>query len=445
MSYPKFVVVGHPNKGKSSLVATLTLNDTIAISDTPGTTKKAREFYFKVDGKVFYELIDTPGFQRARRVLEFLTSHEVKASQRPKLLKEFVKKHCDDKKFVDECELLKPIVDGAGIIYVVDASKPYSDEYEVEMEILRYAGAASIAILNYIGDEDFTSEWDEVLGQYFRLVKKFDPLHSGKEEHLDLIDALSHLNPEWSDDFKEIKRYLNRFYDERKERVSGIITTSIKEALSLKISKNSTFVRDQNELKKEFRKRLQNIEKKMQKRIYKELNFKKLELELIENELKYDLLSQESREIFGLKRDKLLLISTLSGAGVGGMVDLLAGGHSFFLGSIIGGVVGFASASYGYDEISKIKFIGSSKIEIGPIKDPNFGFIFLSRALEYSKKLLQTTHANKNRVEVDFNFDDMKITILKNLAKYHEKFRDEKATSSDIKSYEKIVLELLDD
>jgi predicted GTPase len=42
--YPKFAVVGHPNKGKSSIVSSLAMDDSIAISDRPGTTIKNRNF-----------------------------------------------------------------------------------------------------------------------------------------------------------------------------------------------------------------------------------------------------------------------------------------------------------------------------------------------------------------------------------------------------------------
>ena len=40
MKAPVFAVVGHPNKGKSSIVATLSQNDAIAIALEPGTTRK---------------------------------------------------------------------------------------------------------------------------------------------------------------------------------------------------------------------------------------------------------------------------------------------------------------------------------------------------------------------------------------------------------------------
>ena len=45
-----------------------------------------------------------------------------------------------DARFKDECELLKPIIEGAGVLYVVDGSRPYGRQYEAEMEILSEAG-----------------------------------------------------------------------------------------------------------------------------------------------------------------------------------------------------------------------------------------------------------------------------------------------------------------
>ncbi|MDD2400395.1 MAG: 50S ribosome-binding GTPase, partial [Sulfurovum sp.] len=44
VSHPKFAVVGHPNKGKSSIVSSLALDDSVEISDTPGTTVRKCSF-----------------------------------------------------------------------------------------------------------------------------------------------------------------------------------------------------------------------------------------------------------------------------------------------------------------------------------------------------------------------------------------------------------------
>ena len=69
---PTFAVVGQPNKGKSSIVATLAEDERIAIAPTPGTTRNAHHYTLSIDGEPQYVLVDTPGFQRARAVLDWL-------------------------------------------------------------------------------------------------------------------------------------------------------------------------------------------------------------------------------------------------------------------------------------------------------------------------------------------------------------------------------------
>ena len=77
---PRFAVVGHPNKGKSSIVAALAQNDAIDISSRSGTTLRADPFAIAI-GDAAYTLIDTPGFQRPRRALEWLNRHATSADQ----------------------------------------------------------------------------------------------------------------------------------------------------------------------------------------------------------------------------------------------------------------------------------------------------------------------------------------------------------------------------
>jgi small GTP-binding protein len=82
MTPPRFAIVGHPNKGKSSIVATLAEDDSVAIAPDPGTTTQARTYPMRRDGQTLYELSDTPGFQRARDVLAWLTAHDRGAGAR---------------------------------------------------------------------------------------------------------------------------------------------------------------------------------------------------------------------------------------------------------------------------------------------------------------------------------------------------------------------------
>ncbi|MDQ7050990.1 MAG: GTPase domain-containing protein [Enterobacterales bacterium] len=78
-----FAVVGHPNKGKSSIVSTLAKNDNVAISRRSGTTTHSH--YFKIDtGNAGFELIDTPGFQRPQKVLQWLKQKSPQCRSTPK-------------------------------------------------------------------------------------------------------------------------------------------------------------------------------------------------------------------------------------------------------------------------------------------------------------------------------------------------------------------------
>ena len=54
----------------------------------------------------------------------------------------------DNQEFRQDVELLLPLTQGAGIIYVVDGSRPVRGVDRAEMEILRLTGLPRMAILN---------------------------------------------------------------------------------------------------------------------------------------------------------------------------------------------------------------------------------------------------------------------------------------------------------
>ena len=158
MSEPVFAVVGHPNKGKSCIVATLAQDDSVHIAPEPGTTSKCRRYPAVVDGQTLYTLVDTPGFQRARGALAWMKERETSAAKRGEVVRQFLEAYRGGEAFPDECELLWPIMAGAGILYVVDGSRPYGEEYEAEMKILRWTGRPSMALINPIADERHVEE-----------------------------------------------------------------------------------------------------------------------------------------------------------------------------------------------------------------------------------------------------------------------------------------------
>ena len=71
-SIPLFAIVGHPNEGKSSVVATLAEDDSVRISDTPGETVARRDYPVRWNEEEILRFVDTPGFQHPQAMLEWM-------------------------------------------------------------------------------------------------------------------------------------------------------------------------------------------------------------------------------------------------------------------------------------------------------------------------------------------------------------------------------------
>lgn len=456
-TYPRFAVVGHPNKGKSSIVASLAFDDSVQISDTPGTTTKVRSFPLKVDGRVLYELFDTPGFQRARKVLAWLEQRSVPADRRAEAVRAFINEHMDDESFSDEIELLTPIMDGAGIIYVVDGSKPYADEYEVEMEILRWTGQPSMALINLIGEQSYVDEWRKALGQYFKMVRQFDPMQADFTQHISLLESIAQLKEEWTNPVKEsikiFENYHEQMFNRSAEAISGLVYKSLMHIEQLKFKGEDAEDSDKHIIQQKYQKSLREMEQKTQKEVEKVWNHtyldKEQELLLFDG---VDLFSKESASIFGLTRKELVITGATGGAVAGAGIDLLFAGHTLLLGGAIGAIVGGVGAYWGFDELSDIKVlgkrIGDRYLEMGPMENRNFPYILLGRSLYHAHTLINRSHAKRGLVEFDMD-ESFKLQWLdddtrKALEKLHKKFRSAKdIDTEDIKEYEELVLKSL--
>jgi len=451
--YPKFAVVGHPNKGKSSIVASLSLDNSIQIGDTPGTTQVKRAFPLKVDGKIVYELFDTPGFQRARRVFAWLEEHgDVSADKRANVVREFVFKHKESEQFRDEVELLEPILNGAGIIYVVDASKPYGAEYEVEMEILRWCGQPSMAILNLIGNEDYREDWTRALGQYFRLVRTYNPMTARHNEHVELLESMAQLKEEWTKPIKQAITILDELYDKKVDESVDTVVDYMVEVLSFvhkeKIKEEEASDDEKEEAKLAYRKKILQLEKKERQAIEKIWNHGDIEKNEASLELeRVGLFSKESASIFGLTQKELILTSAATGATAGAAIDLLAVGHTLLLGALVGGVVGGVGAMFSFDNLYEMKVLGQTigkrELTIGPMQNLNFPYILLGRSLYHASMIAKRSHAMRGDLDLEngsFTQELMEGESRKALEKLHLKLRKgEELKEETLEEYKQLI------
>ncbi len=455
--HPKFAVVGHPNKGKSSIVSTLAFDDAVQISDTPGSTTKKQSFPLTVDGKILYELFDTPGFQRARRVLAWLEKHDVPADKKHEVVQAFINEHKEDERFQDEIELLEPIMAGAGIIYVVDGSKPYGEEYEAEMEILRWTGQPSMALINLIDDTNYVEEWKRALGHYFKMVRVFNPMEADFTQHLNLLESMAQLNEEWTEPVKASIILFKQHHEQMLEQSASSITELVYHSLShieqLSLTNEDASTEEKEEVEASYEMQLRTYELESQKQVEKIWNHD--HLQKVQESLLFegmDLFSKESASIFGLTRKELLITGATGGAVTGAGIDLLFGGSTLLLGSAIGALVGGSGAFFGFNELSDVKVmgqnLGTKYLEMGPMKNLNFPYILLNRALYHASEVASRSHALRSvaKFEMGQSFTErwMDDSIRKSLEKLHTKFRSgDEVKAEDLKEYENLILTAL--
>lgn len=410
MSLPRFAIVGHPNKGKSSIVATLAEDDSVAISSEPGTTKNSRTYPMRLDGVTLYELIDTPGFQRAREVLAWLNAHDRGAGARTDVVREFVTQHETVERFHDECQLLRPILDGAGILYVVDGSRPYGTEYEPEMEVLRWTGRPRMALINMIGSGDHVDEWRAALSQFFSIVRVFDAMHADFDRRVDLLRAFGAIDETWLTSLNKAADALAGERARRKAQAAAEIADLMVEVLT---ATETAELADENAdpaveeaARARLRRAVSSREQAARRTIQEIYHHSGLQArEAAASFLTEDLFSARSFSVFGLSSTQLAMTAAASGAVAGGLVDAMLGGASLFLGAGIGALIGATGALVGSDRLAKVEVLGQPlggyELRIGPITDPNFPWVMLGRALLHARLVSERNHARREALVID--------------------------------------------
>ena len=456
---PAFAIVGHPNKGKSSIVSTLAYDDSVKISSTPGETTKTREFPLKVDGKTQYRLFDTPGFQVPRRVMKWLKEHETTSSRHPETIREFLNAHRGDPAFADEVELLTPISKGACIVYVVDGSKPYSEEYESEMEILRWSGQPSIALINTIDKEDYTAEWQSALNQHFKMVRLFDPMQVTFNDKTALMDALAQLNSHWTASLKASIKTLKTFQRQRIDETAGLIAENIYRSITYTLTshpfKADITHDDTARYSKDYMDRLADMEQKNQKAVEGLWGHANLEKHGNTHEFySMKLFSKQSQKAFGLSKSSLIIVSAATGAiaggGIGVVLAPIDGGISALVTASFGAAAGTLGSLAGYGKYLNIVTLGGrfkhKQLQIGPMKDENFPFILLARSVHHALQIANRSHAKRDRVDLNSHLSDSMLNTAqkKKFAKLHKQFLKNSKIDEAKKEYRESVLSLLD-
>ena len=401
-SVPVFAILGHPNAGKSSVVATLTENDRIEIDQRAGTTTRSDRYPVVVDDETVIEFIDTPGFQNPSDILEWFQAHP----REPDLARAFVASHRHDPLFSHDCALLEPVAAGAGIILVIDGSKRIKEKDRIEMELLRLTGRPRMAILNNLSNHrQHMPAWHDALSKAFNSVREFNAHRATYDERLKLLEALKSIDQRWEPRLEKTIDAFRRDWERRIEQTAATVIELIKEALTYRESRvvrlsdlDSEAKRQavRAQLERAFQDGLRDIEEQARKKIRAHFRHHVWHLPP-DSILHQDLFSDKVGQTLGLNRVRRMLIGAAAGAAAGAGLDLALAGGSWGLGLLLG-AGGSALGALGGATLPKLdiqRTLGVERLSLGPVTNAQFPFVLLDRILLYCARAMNWAHGRK--------------------------------------------------
>lgn len=416
---PTFAVVGRVNMGKSAVLATLLEiddNEIIRISPTPGETTECHLHRLILDGHECLRLVDTPGFSRPVEAMRAIQQIHGAGTPGLESLQQFVATAGEE--FGDEKRLLVPLLEGAGMLYIIDPAKPLRDDFIAEMEILRWTGRPRLAVLNRRQDTTGADEaaWSARLGGAFNLVRTFDAHHARFDERLRLLKALLEIDERNRATLEATIRLVENEWHGRREEAVELFISYLEAALSLRaratleerdLQVPSRRDRKVQLLSTQYFKELGEIERKSLAKLLKIYRHHLLKADFQEESFgEMDLASTETWTKWGLSRSQLAAISAVVGGSAGLVVDIATGGLSHGAGAILGALGGGVAAWFKGGALPDLRLdlrggvklgTGQGKtLAIGPPQNPNFPWVLLDGMLVRYQAVLARAHGRRD-------------------------------------------------
>ena len=417
---PIFAFVGPVNPGKTSVIATLVENDELKISSIPGETTRCQRFEVAIDGRQVIEFYDTPGFQNAKEVLAKLKDLGEGDSDPLDAFRKFQARFANDPFYAEECKLFEPILNGAGIVYVVDAARPVQSINEAEMDILRMTGLPRLGLINWTDEPIHKQLWKNKLSVHFGLIREFNAHTATYRDRIDLLNSLALIDTAWQPGLKKAVAMVEADWKSRTHDCAKLISDLLVDCLTHQDSRNLDERADQKAEEQALIERYRVKLRKMEHAAHKEIVtlFKHRRVTVGESDtsvLDQDLFSEATWQLFGLNRQQLMIAAITAGAAGGALVEGMLLGHGVGIPTLVGTLLGAggaaATAFFGGEHLTRVKIpvshqfrclfgwkgdLGGIQIRVGPNEAINFPWVLLDRALSVYYSVTHRAHARQD-------------------------------------------------
>jgi hypothetical protein len=265
-----------------------------------------------------------------------------------------------------------------------------------------------MALINPIENEDHVQDWQQALGQYFRIVRVFDAMQADFEKVIAILEAFSHIREEWQPALAGIvAAYRAQRATQLRESaglLEALLTRLCTYQVSQKVLGKTQAEALQGILEKRYFDAMRKIEREHHEALKRLYRYHHLESTIDELPLEDSLFDTEQWILWGLNRKQLTVAAALAGATAGAVVDAAVAGHSFMLGALGGGLLGAGSAWLGANSIADFRVqglpLGGYEAHQGPIRNRNFPYVVLGRFLYLSDSLRHRTHAHREKLQI---------------------------------------------
>lgn len=405
---PEFAIIGHPNEGKSSVLSTLAEDDSVRVSAIPGETVVCQAFPVRIDGREILRFIDTPGFQNPRQTLEWLQNF---SGPEEEMLPAFIAAHRHHPAFHDDCELLVPVTAGAGVIFVVDGSRPLRHVDRAEMEILRLTGAPRMAVINCKEeDSGYLDQWQSTFRKHFNAVRIFNSCQANYRQRIELLESLKAIDQQWEPALKIVVEAFRTDWEARITRTAAILADMLRDILAYRQTvacskKKESQLREQ--LHREYLAYVTVEERRGHEAIRQLFKHNIFNLELPpQSILAEDLFSRRTWEFLGLTNRQIIVAGAVGGAALGVGIDAATLGSSFGLFSAMGGLIGAGATAFkGKDVLTGVRLLGMKMggelLQVGPVSNVQLLYILLDRGLLFYAHVINWAHGRRDYERLD--------------------------------------------
>jgi hypothetical protein len=416
---PAFAVVGRVNMGKSAVIATLLEiddNELVRVSPTPGETTACQTHRVVFGERECVRFIDTPGFSQPIEAMRVIQRLHGPGTPGIDSLRRFVAEAGEE--FGDEKRLLEPLIEGAGVLYVVDPGRPLRDDFLAEMEILRWTGRPRLALLNRRGGAEGPDDerWRERLGGAFNLVRSFDAHRARYDERLRLLKALLEIEERHREALEETIRLVENEWRQRRDEAAEVMIGFLEEALGLRVTATLEEAdlriprrreRKAEMLSDKYFAKLATVERDCFSGLLKIYRHHLLRADSSPEAFRgIDLESAETWSKWGLDRRQLTVAAAVAGGAAGLVVDAATGGLTHGAGMVFGALGGGAAAWFKGGSLPDLRLdlrggmkLGGGEgrtLAMGPPKNPNFPWVLLDGVLTRYRRMLLRAHGRRD-------------------------------------------------